>query len=124
MAEGLVQRLNFVIPPAFQLIFEGDGVGILFNGQAEAEQGVGLHYAAGSEKEDLANIAYQIMSTTQDVIAERTTDIWPASGVTQVRELPLPELSWSGHVLRLTFVLGPRAVLELPPLHFTEPFQP
>ena len=108
-----------VVPPAFSLELDGNVVGVLFDGQAEAGQGINLHYALETAKEDLVHIAYQVMSTVQDVIAERTTDIWPTSDVTQVWDLPLPELWWSGDTLHLAFVYEGQGVLELRPLHFT-----
>ena len=120
LASWLVQQLNVVVPPAFSLELDGDVVGVLFDGQAEAGQGLDLHYAPETAKENLAHIAYQVMSTVQDVIVERTTELWPTSDVTQVRDLPLPELRWSGDTLHLAFVYGGQVVLELKPLRFTK----
>ena len=94
-------------------------VSVLFDGQAEAGQSINLYYAPKTEKEDLAHIAYQIMSTVQDVIAERTTDIWPTSDAVRVQDLPLPELWWLGNVLHMAFVCGGQLILELKPLRFT-----
>ena len=119
LASWLVQQLNLVTPPVFSLELDGEVVGVLFDGQAEAGQGIDLHYAPETEKEDLAHIAYQIMSTVQDVIAERTTDIWPTSDAVQIRDLPLPELHWSGDVLHMAFIHEGRVILELKPLRFT-----
>ena len=119
LASWLVQQLSLVIPPAFSLELGGKVVGVLFNGEAEAGQGVNLHYAPETAKEDLAHIAYQIMSTVQDVIAERTTAIWPTSDVTRVRDLPLPELRWASDVLYMAFIYEGQVVLELKPLRFT-----
>ena len=94
-------------------------VGVLFDGKDEAGQGIDLHYAPETAKEDLAHIAYQIMSTVQDVIAERTTELWPTSDAV-LRGLPLPELRWSGDVLHMAFIYGGQVVLELKPLRFTK----
>ncbi len=119
LASWLVQQLNLVTPPVFSLELDGAVVGVSFDGQAEAGQGINLHYASETEKEDLAHIAYQIMSTVQDVIAERTTDPWPTSDAV-LRDLPLPELRWSGDTLHMAFVYGGQVVLELKPLPFTK----
>ena len=118
LALWLVAQLNLVVPPAFKLELDGNVVGVLFYGEDEAAQGIDLHYALETEQGDLAHLAYQIMSTVQDVIAERTADPWPTSDAV-LRDLPLPELRWSGDVLHMAFVYGGQVVLELKPLRFT-----